>query len=127
MPEAGCKWSSMSKLDQIKHLKSYMELAQVAQQWLLEDLNEQCSMVVLNLLERNLHLGAEVMKLADVCEQWKLLEDVIQCIARNYPQMRDNGELDVLDEYLIDAVRAAHVRMSMDYRKGIGNDDTPLL
>ena len=120
-------WSSLFRSDQIKHLKSYVELSQVAQQWLLEDLNEQCVMVVLDLLAKNLHLGTEVIKLADMCEQWRLLEGAIECIARDYPQMHDNGELDALDEYLADSLRAAHVRMAMDYQEGIENGGSLLL
>lgn len=114
LPEAGCMWSFSNRSEQIKYLKSYVELAQLAEQWLLEDLKEHCLTVVQSQLKNNVHLAPEIMSFASSCEQWAFAEAAAECISSDYPRMRDSGELDALEEYLIDAIRAAHVNMSMN-------------
>ncbi|KAH6556300.1 hypothetical protein KP509_1Z189000 [Ceratopteris richardii] len=114
-PEAGCMFSLAPRPDQLKYLHNYVELAGLAELWLLEDLKNQCGSVILDFLQKNMHLGPDVMKHASLNQQWWLVEMVTRCIANDYPLMRESGQLDILDDYLVDKIRAAHVRISMSY------------
>eukprot|EP00249_Psilotum_nudum_P014109 c24673_g1_i2 orf=351-2519(+) len=113
-PESGCMWSSYSHTQQIQYLQSYVELAKFAEQLLLEDLQEQCLFVVQKQLKSNLHLASEVLENAALCHQWEFVEVAAECVASNFPQMRDSGELDRLEDYLVDIIRTAHVKISMN-------------
>lgn len=109
-------WSWSPRSDQVKYLNSYVELAQLAELWLLEDLKDQCLSVILDHLENHMHLGPDVIKFAAVCQQWWLVELAAECIAKDYPRMRESRELDLLDDYLVDIIRAAHVKIFMNYK-----------
>ncbi|KAI5076037.1 hypothetical protein GOP47_0008102 [Adiantum capillus-veneris] len=95
-PEAGCMFSLSCRSDQVKYLNFYVELAQLAELWLLEDLKEQCLRIILYHLESNMHLGPDVIKFASSSQQWWLVEQLAKCVARDYPGMRESGKLDNL-------------------------------
>lgn len=98
-----------------QELKIYVELSWLAGLWFLDDV-EECSLhVIKSCLMSNPQLGVGVMQMASELAQWNIVELAADYIAPLYPKMRNQGELDVLDEALLNAIRSSYVRLSLNH------------
>eukprot|EP01018_Ginkgo_biloba_P030199 Gb_04418 [translate_table: standard] len=115
--KAGCLWNNTDAEQQLEDLQAYIELSWLAQRWLLEDVQDICLHAVREQLKLNLHLCPKIIQNAADCAQWAIVEEATQCMAPAYSWMRDKGELQELDDELVDIVRIAHVRLSQNGKK----------
>ncbi|KAF8026049.1 hypothetical protein BT93_F2765 [Corymbia citriodora subsp. variegata] len=111
-PQGGCLWSNMGAKEKLHQLELYVELSWLADFWLLEDIQEACFRIVDNGLCSAMHLSVKILQMAANLSQWKLAEAAANHVAPSYRQLHESGELDELDETLIEMVRAASVRLS---------------
>lgn len=113
-PPFGCVWDNMDTKQRLYELKPYIELYWLGEFWILEDVQEVCFRVIVTCLDSDRQLAVEVIKLAYGFSLWKLAEVAADYMAPIYPKLRDSGELEELDELLIDLVRDASVRLSQE-------------
>lgn len=113
--KTGCLWDNNDTEQQLEDLQAYIELSSVAEQWFLEDVPDVCLSVVHEELKQNLHLCPKIIQKAADYSQWAIVEEAAECMAPAYSRMRDKGELEELDDKLVDIVRVAHVRLSQDH------------
>ncbi|XP_068654647.1 BTB/POZ domain-containing protein At1g04390 [Aristolochia californica] len=113
-PSLDCLWKHLDTQDQLLEIQAYVELAWLSQFWLLEDVHEESYNVVLSCLKTSHQLALLVTKSAADLTQWEIVEAAVNYIAPLYPQMRDTGELEAIDEELRDLVRATYVRLSQE-------------
>lgn len=111
-PPSGCLWSNMGTKEKLHQLELYVELSWLADFWLLEYVQEACFRIVDNGLCSTRHLSVRILQMAANLSQWKLAEAAANHVAPSYRQLRQSGELDELDETLIEMVRVASVRLS---------------
>ena len=100
--------------ERLYELKPYVELYWLAEFWVLEDVQEACFRILVSCLDSDRQLAVEVIKLAASFSQWKLVEVAADYMAPLYHKLRDSGELEELDELLIDLVRDASVRLCLE-------------
>ncbi|XWS10291.1 hypothetical protein CRYUN_Cryun39dG0063200 [Craigia yunnanensis] len=113
-PPFGCLWDNMDIKERLYELKPYVELYWLAEFWVLEDVQETCFRILVSCLDSDRQLAVEVIKLAASFSLWKLAEVAADYMAPLYHKLRDSGELEELDELLIDLVRDASVRLSLE-------------
>jgi hypothetical protein len=113
-PPSGCLWDYMETKEKLYELKPYVELCWLAEFWFLEDLKEPCSNVIVSCLDSARLLSINVIQIAANLSLWKMAEVAANYMAPLYRQLRDSGELEVLDDMLVDMVRAASVRLSQE-------------
>ncbi|XP_042477288.1 BTB/POZ domain-containing protein At1g04390 isoform X2 [Macadamia integrifolia] len=111
-PITGCLWDNMDLESQLHELQPYIELCWLSEFWFLEDVQENCSSIVASCLKSSRHLSFKVISFAAQFSQWKIVEIAANCMAPLFPHLRDSGELEALDEGLVDMVRAAYVQFS---------------
>lgn len=107
----------MDEKEKLQELQPYMELCCLADQWLLEDIEEHCSGVINSCLDSSVTLSLEVLQIAAKLSLWKLAETAINHLAPSYSHLRLTGEVEKLDKDLADMVRAASVRLSQGSTK----------
>uniref|UniRef100_A0A2N9G044 BTB domain-containing protein n=1 Tax=Fagus sylvatica TaxID=28930 RepID=A0A2N9G044_FAGSY len=107
-------WDYMETKEKLYELKPYVELCWLAEFWFLEDLKEPCSNVIVSCLDSARLLSINVIQIAANLSLWKMAEVAANYMAPLYRQLRDSGELEVLDDMLVDMVRAASVRLSQE-------------
>ncbi|WRX28651.1 hypothetical protein QQP08_021138 [Theobroma cacao] len=100
--------------ERLYELKPYVELYWLAEFWILEDVQDACFRIVVCCLDSDRQLSIEVIKLAANFSLWKLVEVAAEYMAPLYHKLRDTGDLEELDELLVDLVRDASVRLSQD-------------
>ncbi|XP_062168768.1 BTB/POZ domain-containing protein At1g04390 isoform X2 [Alnus glutinosa] len=113
-PPSGCLWDNMDTKEKLCELHPYVELCWLAEFWLLEDVKEACSHVIGSCLDSARHLSIKIIQIAANFSLWKLAEIAASYMAPSYRQLCDSGELEALDEMLVDMVRAASVRLSQE-------------
>ncbi|EOY13801.1 BTB/POZ domain-containing protein, putative isoform 1 [Theobroma cacao] len=113
-PPFGCLWDNMDIKERLYELKPYVELYWLAEFWILEDVRDACFRIVVCCLDSDRQLSIEVIKLAANFSLWKLVEVAAEYMAPLYHKLRDTGDLEELDELLVDLVRDASVRLSQD-------------
>lgn len=111
-PPSGCLWDNMDNEQKLHELHPYIELCWLADIWLLEDIQDACFKVVVSCLDSARDLSIKVLQLAAKFSLWKLADFAAACMAPLYCNLRDSGDLEDLDEFLVDMVRAASVRHS---------------
>lgn len=109
-PATGCLWNGMASEEKIRQLEPYIELSWLAEYWLLEDLYDTCSEVVIYGLESDREISVHILKIAAGLSQWKLAEIATEYAAPSYRQLCESGELEGLDEAIVEMLRAASVR-----------------
>lgn len=114
--KTGCLWNNKDAEQQLEDLQAYIELSWLAEQWFLEDVPDVCLSVVCKQLKMNFNLCPKIIQKAADYSQWVIVEEAAQCMAPAYSRMRDKGELEELDDKLVDIVRVAHVRLSQDHK-----------
>ncbi|XP_021288391.1 BTB/POZ domain-containing protein At1g04390 [Herrania umbratica] len=113
-PPFGCLWDNMDIKERLYELKPYVELYWLAEFWILEDVQDACFRIVVSCLDSDRQLSVEVIKLAANFSLWKLVEVAAEYMAPLYHKLRDTGDLEELDELLVDLVRDASVRLSQE-------------
>ncbi|KAB1215911.1 hypothetical protein CJ030_MR4G028685 [Morella rubra] len=113
-PPSGCLWDNMGTDEKLCKLQPYIELCWLADFWFLEDVKESCSNVICSCLDSARPLSIKIIQIAANYALWKLADIAANYMAPLYPQLRDSGELEALDDMLIDMVRAASVRLSQE-------------
>lgn len=78
----------------------------------MEDLQNDCAKVILSCLESARELSIKTIELAASFSMWKLVEAAAEHAAPIYHQLRDSGELDELDDELVNLIRTAAVQFS---------------
>ncbi|KAK9274579.1 hypothetical protein L1049_021828 [Liquidambar formosana] len=111
-PPSGCSWDNMDTEEKLHELQQYVELCWLAEFWFLEDVQQDCSKIIVSCLDSARHLSVKIIQVAANFSQWKLAEVAANYMAPLYRQLNDSGDLEGLDEELVDMVRAASVRLS---------------
>ncbi|KAL8126612.1 BTB/POZ domain-containing protein At1g04390 isoform X3 [Apium graveolens] len=114
LPVSGCLWDNLDSDEKLLEMATYLELCWLAEFWLLEDLHEKCSRIVISCLDSSRYLSIKILRIAASLNQWKLTEVSAEYVAPLYHRLRISGELEALDEELVDMVRAASVRLSQE-------------
>lgn len=113
-PPSGCLWDNMDTEQKLEELQPYLELCWLAELWLLEDFGETCFRVIISCLDSDRQLSIKIIQIAAEYSLWKLTEVAADYIAPFHNKLRDSGDLEELDEFLVDMVRAASVRLSQE-------------
>ncbi|KFK42779.1 hypothetical protein AALP_AA1G038200 [Arabis alpina] len=111
-PPSGCKWNNMDTEAKLHELQAYVEIYSLTEWWIMEDLQNDCARVILSCLESARELSIKTIELAASFSMWKLVEAAADHAAPIYHQLRDSGELDELDDELVNLIRTAAVQFS---------------
>ncbi|VVA89937.1 unnamed protein product [Arabis nemorensis] len=111
-PPSGCKWNNMDTEAKLNELQAYVEIYSLTEWWIMEDLQNDCARVILSCLESARELSIKTIELAASFSMWKLVEAAADHAAPIYHQLRDSGELDELDDELVNLIRTAAVQFS---------------
>lgn len=111
-PPSGCRWSNMDTDAKLQELQAYVEIYSLTEWWIMEDLQNDCAKVILSCLESARELSIKTIELAASFSMWKLVEAAAEHAAPIYHQLRDSGELDELDDELVNLIRTAAVQFS---------------
>ncbi|XP_023645948.1 BTB/POZ domain-containing protein At1g04390 [Capsella rubella] len=111
-PPSGCKWNNMDNETKLGELQAYVEIYSLSEWWIMEDLQNDCAHVILSCLESSRELSIKTIELAASFSMWKLVEAAANHAAPIYHQLRDSGELDELDDELVNLIRTAAVQFS---------------
>ncbi|KAK6149499.1 hypothetical protein DH2020_017024 [Rehmannia glutinosa] len=114
VPTFDCLWDNLDPEEKFQQVHTYLELCWLAEFWLMEDLYEECYKVVVSCLDSSKHLSSKIIPIAANFSQWKLAQVAANHMAPSYHQLRNSGELDALDDNLVEMVRAASVRLSQE-------------
>nr|CAB3468734.1 unnamed protein product [Digitaria exilis] len=107
-----CRWKNMNSEEQLSHLKAYAELSSLAEFWFLEGVKEESLDVVTSCLNSSTNASVEFISFAANLGQWELVEATICSVAHLYPRLRDSGQLEQLDEDVLNMLRTEYVRYS---------------
>lgn len=113
-PPSGCLWENMNTEQKLHELLPYVELCWLAEIWFLEDVREACSNMIVSCLDSARQLSIKIIQLATDFSLWNLAEVAATYIAPSYRQLCDSGDLEELDEGLVDMIRAASVELSQE-------------
>ncbi|KAF3438525.1 hypothetical protein FNV43_RR21287 [Rhamnella rubrinervis] len=120
-PPSGCLWEKMDTEEKLRELKPYVELCWLAEFWFIEEVHEACFKVVVSCLDSTKQLCIKVLQLAADFSLGSLFEVALTLLAPMYRQLCDSGELEELDEDLVDVVRVASVRFSQGAGSHLGS------
>ncbi|KAF5203177.1 BTB/POZ domain-containing protein [Thalictrum thalictroides] len=111
-PSSGCIWYNMDVDSQLLEVHPYVELCWLAEFWLLNDLREDTLKVVISCLRSSRNLSLKIIQIAADLSQWEIVEVAANCLAPSFPHLRNSGDLESINEELVDMVRVAYVRLS---------------
>jgi hypothetical protein len=100
----------MSAEEQLSHLKAYAELSSLAEFWLLEGVKEESLEVVASCMNSSTTASLELISFAANLGQCELVDAAVRSVAHLYPRLRDSGQLEQLDEDVLNVLRAEYVR-----------------
>lgn len=111
-PISGCLWDNLDAKEKLSEMFPYVELCWLAEYWCLgDDLHEYCTRVVISHLDSTQGLSVKLIQIVASFHQKKLVEVVANYMAPLYNHLRKSGELDELDDELVDMIRTASVRL----------------
>ncbi|EEF48827.1 conserved hypothetical protein [Ricinus communis] len=113
-PPSGCLWDNMDTEERLNVLQPYVELCWLAEFWFLEYVQDVSYRIIVSCLESARHLSIKMIKTAIDFSLWKLVEVAANYLAPQYRQLCNSGDLEGLDEEVIDMIRAASVRLSQE-------------
>ena len=113
-PPSGCLWDNMGTEERVSVLQPYVELCWLAEFWFLEDVQDISYRIIVSCLDAARHLSIRIIKIASDFFLWKLVEVAANYLAPLYRQLCHSGDLEGLDEAVIDMIRAASVRLSQE-------------
>jgi hypothetical protein len=105
----------MSTEEKLSILKSYAELSSLADFWFLDGVKEESLEVLTSCLNSSTNASLEFIGFAANLGQWELVEAAISSVAHLYPKLRDSGQLEQLDEDVLNMLRTEYVRYSQHY------------
>ncbi|KAI3456713.1 hypothetical protein Pfo_013376 [Paulownia fortunei] len=114
VPTFDCLWDNLDPEEKFREVQTYLELCWLAEFWLVEGLHEECYEVVVSCLDSSRYLSTKTIQIAANFSQWKLAQVAANYMAPSYHHLRNSGELDALDNNLVEMVRAASVRLSQE-------------
>ncbi|KAL6514006.1 hypothetical protein OROHE_019462 [Orobanche hederae] len=114
VPAFDCLWDNLDPEEKFREVESYLELCWLAEFWLLEDLYKECHKIVVSCLDSPNYLSTKVIQVAANFSQWELAQLAANYLAPSYHHLRSSGELDSLDDSLVEMVRTASVRLAQD-------------
>lgn len=107
-----CRWKNLSSEEQLSHLRPYVELSSLAEFWFLEGVKEESLEVVTSYLNSSTNASVQFIGAAAELGQWEMVEASITSVAHLYPKLRDSGQLEQLDEDVLNMLRTEYVRYS---------------
>lgn len=107
-----CQWKNLGSDAQLSHLSSYVELSSLAEFWFLEGVKEKSLEIVTSCLNSNTDAVVDVIAFAASLGQWEMVEASTRSVAHLFPRLRDSGQLEELDDDVIDLLRTEYVRHS---------------
>ncbi|VFQ69077.1 unnamed protein product [Cuscuta campestris] len=114
-PMSGCLWDSLDTDAKLEEVRPYVELCWLTEFWLISNgLHEDCFGAVLSCLDSCQDLSIKIMQIAAEHSQWKLVGVATEYAAPLYHLKRSSGELDALEENLVEMIRAASVQLSQE-------------
>ena len=113
-PPSGCIWYNMNPEEKLDEVQPYVELFWLSEFWIMEDVQEACSDVIISCLGSARELAIKILQIAANLSLWNLAEVAATYMAPIYRQLCDSGELETLDEMLAEMVRVASVRFSQE-------------
>ncbi|WCJ36997.1 BTB/POZ domain-containing protein At1g04390 [Euphorbia peplus] len=113
-PPTGCLWDNLDNREKLYELQPYLELCWLAEFWFLEDVCEISYGIIVSCLDSAKELSIKVIKIAADFSLWKLVEVTANHLAPLYRQLCQSGDLDALDEEVVEMIRAASVRLSQE-------------
>ncbi|CAN1817679.1 BTB/POZ domain-containing protein At1g04390 [Linum perenne] len=113
-PPSGCLWLNMGAEEKLQALQPYLELYWLSDFWFLETVQDTCYQVIVSRMGSDANLSIKLLHVAANLSLWKLAEVAADLLAPSYRQLCQSGDLELLDEDLVDMIRAASVRISRD-------------
>ncbi|KAG8074931.1 hypothetical protein GUJ93_ZPchr0006g45514 [Zizania palustris] len=108
-----CRWRNLTTEEQLCQLQPYAELSSLAEFWFLEGVKEESFAVVTSCLNSTSTAAAiEFVQSAAQLGQWELVEAAVGSVAHLYPKLRDSGQLEQLDDDVLNVLRTEYVRYS---------------
>ncbi|XP_074591044.1 BTB/POZ domain-containing protein At1g04390 isoform X1 [Curcuma longa] len=107
-----CLWNHLDPELQLEELKSYVELCSLAQFWCLEEVEEESFKALVPCISSLRVPSIELIRFAASLNQHKIVDAVVAGVASLYPKLREGGELEDLEEELVDLLRLQYVRYS---------------
>ncbi|KAJ9139641.1 hypothetical protein P3X46_030354 [Hevea brasiliensis] len=114
IPPSGCLWDNMDSEERLSVLQPYLELCWLAEFWFLEEVQDISYKVIVSCLDSARHLSIKIIKIAADLSLWKLVEVTANFLAPLYRQLCQSGDLEALDEEVIDMIRTTSVRLSQE-------------
>ncbi|XP_021644758.2 BTB/POZ domain-containing protein At1g04390 isoform X2 [Hevea brasiliensis] len=114
IPPSGCLWDNMDSEERLSVLQPYLELCWLAEFWFLEEVQNISYKVIVSCLDSARHLSIKIIKIAADLSLWKLVEVTANFLAPLYRQLCQSGDLEALDEEVIDMIRTTSVRLSQE-------------
>lgn len=109
-PPSGCVWNELSDGEKLSELEPYLELCSLAKGLCIEEIEEACSDVIASRLTSQRHLAVKIIKIAVGFALWNLVDVALTYAAPYYRQLLESGELEDLDDSLVDMIRSASVQ-----------------
>ncbi|KAK1257117.1 BTB/POZ domain-containing protein [Acorus gramineus] len=110
--EPRCQWKNMDTDQQQHDLQTYVELSWIAELWFIDEVRQVSMDVILSCLKSKPNLSLNLMKFAATISQWDVVQAAATHLVPLYPQMRDAGDLEQLDDVLIDILRTGYMLCS---------------
>uniref|UniRef100_A0A2P2KLS1 BTB domain-containing protein n=1 Tax=Rhizophora mucronata TaxID=61149 RepID=A0A2P2KLS1_RHIMU len=111
-PPSGCLWNNMDSKEKLCVLQPYLELCWLSDFWFLKEVHDISYKVALSCLDSAKDLSIKIIKIAADFSLWKLAEVAAHYLAPSYRQLYHSGDLEELDEVLVDIIRTASVQLS---------------
>lgn len=108
-----CRWRNLNSEEQLSQLRPYAELSSLAEFWFLEGVKEESLSVVTSCLSStSTAASVEFVGFAAQLGQWEMVEAAVSSVAHLYPKLRDSGQLEQLDDDVLNMLRTEYVRYS---------------
>uniref|UniRef100_I1Q4J1 BTB domain-containing protein n=1 Tax=Oryza glaberrima TaxID=4538 RepID=I1Q4J1_ORYGL len=115
-----CRWRNLNSEEQLSQLRPYAELSSLSEFWFLEGVKEESLSVVTSCLSStSTAASVEFVVFAAQLGQWEMVEAAVGSVAHLYPKLRDSGQLEQLDDDVLNMLRTEYVRRTR--RTGIGS------
>uniref|UniRef100_A0A0D9WT71 BTB domain-containing protein n=1 Tax=Leersia perrieri TaxID=77586 RepID=A0A0D9WT71_9ORYZ len=108
-----CRWRNLNSEEQLSQLQPYAELSSLSEFWFLEGMKEESLSVVTSCLNStSTAASVEFVGFAVQMGQWEMVEAAVSSVAHLYPKLRDSGQLEQLDDDVLNMLRTEYVRYS---------------
>uniref|UniRef100_A0A0E0GD17 BTB domain-containing protein n=1 Tax=Oryza nivara TaxID=4536 RepID=A0A0E0GD17_ORYNI len=115
-----CRWRNLNSEEQLSQLRPYAELSSLSEFWFLEGVKEESLSVVTSCLSStSTAASVEFVVFAAQLGQWEMVEAAVGSVAHLYPKLRDSGQLEQLDDDVLNMLRTEYVRRTR--RTGVGS------